>query len=281
MTKGGFTNIILGVCASIFWVSCGGDDDSVVARYKKQELRIEQLQQYIPAEATGEDSIRYAGHYIDQWLKSQAIADIALQRIPNLEKQLEFKVADYRSKLIMAEFTNYIIADSLDTIVSPNEIETYYKTYPENFISKENLFSYLYVVCKSENTGKVDEWMRSSRPEDLAAMLEWAKANALEYKVDSSYAPDGVVAEISKGYFGDLRKAERGRIVRWNGVIQGERRRYYFKMLEAIRAGDPLPIPMAKARIDNIILNERKVKLIEATEKDIVKKARANNYIQE
>lgn len=262
--------------------SCGGGEESpVVASYKDTPLRLRQLEQYIPKGVSEEDSTRYADHYVDQWLKAQAIADVAMQQIPNLEERIEFKVEDYRQKLIMHEFSSRIIRDSLDTLITNADIEQYYRSYTDNFIATSSMYSFYYIVCKAENTGDAGSLINSGSAADIEKLVAWARDNALEFKLDSTYTTEAAITEINKGYFGDLKDAGSGRVVKWSGVIQGQRRRYYFKMLDKIKVGEPLPILLAKERINRILLNERKVNLIEETEKRIVQEARVNNYIKD
>jgi hypothetical protein len=258
----------------------GGEESSVVASYKDTDLHLRQLEQYIPKDASEDDSTRYAKLYIDQWLKAQAIGDLAMQTIPNLQDEIEFKVEDYRQKLIMHEYSSRLIRDSLDTTIRSNDVLEYYKANTATFISPVRMYSYFYVVCRAENTGDVVEALSGTKSEDIRNLLDWAKVNALEYKLDSTYAPESVINEITKGYFGELRDAGVGRVIKWSGMIQGQRRRYYFKMLDKVEENGPLPVLLARDRISNILLNERKVKLIEQSEKNIVDNARRNNYIR-
>lgn len=280
--KGPFTRMGLFLLLPVLlFTACGGKEQSpVVASYKDTSLRLKQLEQYIPKDASEEDSSRYARLYIDQWLKAQAISDLAMQSIPNLEEEIDFKVEDYRHKLIMHEYSSMLIRDSLDTTIRKSDVLDYYKANTATFISPSRMYSYFYVVCRAENTGNVVEALSSTSSGEVSELLDWAKVNALEYKLDSTYAAESVINEITKGYFGDLRDAPVGRVVKWSGMIQGQRRRYYFKMLDKVEENGPLPMMLARDRIANILLNERKVKLIEESEKRIVENARRNNYIR-
>ena len=156
-----------------------------------------------------------------------------------------------------------------------------YEANKQNFISTEKLFNYFYIVTNNRDNGQVGEWMRSNSAADHAKMVEWAGKNALEAKVDSTYVNEAKIELVSKGYYGNLQKTGPEKLIRWNGVIRGEKRYYLFKMVKIVEIGEPLAIELCRDKIIDLILNERKVSLIEKNEERILKNARSNNSIQE
>lgn len=265
------------------WMGCGGSDglgeSPVIAQYKEKRLTQEELNHYLPDGILEEDSLRYTQQFVRQWLKEQAICDKALGEDETLASRVEYKVQDYRAKLIMHEYHTRLIEDQLDMEVSKVAIQNYYEANKGNFRSKEDLYSYFYLVTTQNKLDKVNGWMRSKDTTDLAKLRVWGNANALELKVDSSYVGETKINQLSKGYFGNLAKVSKGQLIRWSGVIQGMRRRYLFKMLHTVDAGEPLPLSLCEEKIRGILLNERKIRLIEETEDKILKHAEAQNYI--
>ncbi|MCB9236051.1 MAG: hypothetical protein H6581_30670 [Bacteroidia bacterium] len=270
--------MVLGGCKG--WFSSDENNSPVVAKYKNETLNLDQLNQYVPQGVSSQDSIRYSKFYIDEWIREKAIADVALREIPNLESTIEFKVQDYRRKLILNEYTAHLIQQKLDTAISHQRVREYYETEKSNFISQEDLFAYFYIVVGDKSTRGVSEMMESDVQEDLDNLVTWARDNSLDYKLDSSFVVSAEIDNISKGYFGDLKKSRKGKLIRWNGVKQGQQRKYFFKLLEIVKQGEPLPLSLVENRIRSILLNERKITLIESTDEKILQDARQRNYIQ-
>lgn len=266
----------------LLWGCGSGETDTspVIAKYKSKNLTQNGLAHYLPEEINKEDSTRFADLYVERWLKEEAIVDVALNTIPELGEEVEFKVEDYRKKLILHEYTTHLIQDSLNREIPDAEIRTYYQQNQGDFSSNENLYQYFYISTAERNTREIREWMDSDKSEFLDSLRKWSAINALEYKLDSGYVGESRIREISKGYYGDLKKSRIGKLIRWNGVIQGQQRRYLFKMHNMVEVGDPLPFVLAKDKIRRILLNERKSQLIENVEERILKDARTNNYIQ-
>lgn len=273
-----FTVLLLGGCKGFF--SKTDSTSPVVASYRDNSLTLNQLNNYVPEGVSLEDSIRYSKYYIDQWVKEQAISDVAMKEIPDLENQIEFKVNDYRRKLVLNEYTSFLIKQKLDTAISKNRIREYYRIERKNFTSQEMLFSYFYIVVGNKSITGLKSMMRSDEEEELANLLTWAGENSLDYKLDSHYVDEAEIDLISKGYFGNLKKSRIGKLIRWNGVKQGQQRKYFFKLLDIVDVGEPLPLSLTEDRIRSILLNERKIKLIESTDEKILQDARQRNFIK-
>lgn len=277
--------VCLGIALMTLIVSCGSNatvsDNGAVASFKDKHLTREMLDHYLPKDVSPKDSIRFAESFVKQWIKEQAVMDEALNYYPSLAAEVEYKVQDYKAKLIMHSYQNRIIEESLDKVVSKKEILAFYEANKQNFISTEKLYNYFYIVTNNRDNGQVGEWMRSNSAADHAKMVEWASKNALESKVDSTYVNEAKIELVSKGYYGNLQKTGPEKLIRWNGVIRGEKRYYLFKMVKIVAVGEPLAIELCRDKIIDLILNERKVSLIEKNEEMILKNARSNNSIQE
>ena len=278
---------ILGVsfCLLAFAFGCGGSDlDSragLVASYKDKQLSQENIRDFLPQGLAPKDSARIADAYVKQWLKEQAIMDEALSNYEDLAKEVEAKVEDYRAKLIMHSYQNRLIEESLEKTVSQKEILAFYEANKSNFNSKEALYNYFYVVTKSQDRNDAYNWIKSNNSADIQLLRDWAKENALEYKLDSSFVGEPVISNVSKGYYGNLQKSDPEKLIRWTGVIKGENRYYLFKMLKVVNVGEPLTLDQCKDKIRDIILNERKISMIEKNEERILKNAMSNNNIRE
>ncbi len=277
------TLVLLWLFTLQFW-SCDGKepplDDGIVVQFKDNYLTKSQLSFYIPNGIPEADSARYAQQFIAQWIKERAVMERALTEDHELTDLIDYKVRDYRAKLIMHEYESKLVERSLDKDISDSSIQKFYDDNIEHFKSKEDLYCYFYLVTKENSLAQVDKWMGSSKESDLESLRNWASANSLEAKFDSSYEKSTVISQLSKGYYGNLRKVRAGQLVQWTGVIQGERFKYRFKLIDVVRTGDYLPVSLCEERIKNSLLNDRRIKLIEDTENKIVKDAQAQNYIQ-
>ena len=280
----GIARMAQAILAILLFSACGGgsgdEAEPVIVSFKDKSLTPSLLKRYIPQGVSSEDSARYADKFIEQWVKEQAVMDYALSQDETLSEEVEFKVQDYRAKLIMNAYEARLVEKEMDKEVLPQEIRNYYEANKDNFRSKEEMYCYFYLVTTERDLGEVSGWMRSDGSSELSQLRDWSEKNTLTFKLDSTYVTATQVNDVSEGYFGDLKKASIGKLIRWNGVIQGERRRYLFKMVDVVGEGGYLPVSLCADRIRELLLNERKIELIESTEEKILSNARASNYIR-
>lgn len=273
-------SLLLG--AGLLLASCGGSsDEDVVVSFKDKDLTRKMLSHYIPEGVKGEDSIRFAQQAVQQWTLDQSVMAYALELDPELAERVAYKVEDYRAELIKHEYHTRLIEDSLTASISEPEIDAYYEKNKQHFRGKENMYCYFYIMTSKDDVSDAADWIRSSSYSEILKLREWARQNAIDYKVDSLYVGESTIEQVSKGYYGELKNAGIGKLIRWNGVIQGERRKYLFKMIDFIENGAPLPLHLCKDKIRGLIMNERKIALIDRNDKRILDNARANNDIRE
>jgi hypothetical protein len=266
----------------MLFASCGSSsDEDIVVSFKDKDLTRKMLAHYMPEGVHGEDSIRFAQQAIQQWTLDQSVTAHALELDPELAERIAYKVEDYRAELIKHEFHTRLIEDSLTANISNNEISTYYEANKQHFRGKENMYCYFYLTSAKDDVSDAADWIRSSNYSEILKLREWARQNAIDYKIDSLYVGESTIEQVSKGYYGELKNAGIGKLIRWNGVIQGERRKYLFKMIDYIESGAPLPMHLCKDKIRGLIMNERKIALIDRNDKRILDNARANNDIRE
>lgn len=257
------------------------DETPIVVTFKDEALRQGEIQSHVPEGLSEEDSVFYADFYIEQWIREQAIADVATNRIENLEQRVEYKVRDYRRKLIVHEYTDYLIENKLDTTVSETELREYYMRERNNYLAKEDLYSYFFVVSPSEEYREIRDWLKSDEQWALDSAKAWCQkeGNAETVKLDSNYANAFTLNELEKGYHGNLRKVKIGQLIRWTGVIAGKRKRYYFKLNSIVEAGEPMPFHLVSGEMRAILLNDRRFDIIHREEDRILNDAKAKKLI--
>jgi hypothetical protein len=269
---------------SLIVISCGTpggksavDTGELIAEYNQHKLFREEVDFFTPQDVSAEDSARFAKKYIHQWIRQQAIAEVAYNRIPDLDEKIRFKLSDYEQKLVNYEFSGWLIQNRLDTIVSDIEIRTFYNQNSDQYISKTNYYGYFFVRTQKANQFQLVGWLKGKEPEDIRNALEWSKANATEFRLDSTYVTDSEIERISKGYYGNIRRARPGLVYSYQSEGDSSVNYNYFKMIKAINPGDRLPVSVVREQIRLILLNQRKKQLIERTEADLVEQARINN----
>ena len=270
------------------WFGGKDVDKQVVAKYKDETLTSDMLGHHIPKNASAKDSTRYAQLYIDQWIKEMVIAEKARKVVEDLDKKIEYKVDDYRNKLILDEYRDWLLSQNADTTISEDEIRNYYDLNKRKFISPTDLYSYFYIAMANisdSDYSKATNMIGSSRLSEINQLKDWCDErlgnNTVRYyKLDSSYTTETEVRNIQQGFFVDLVNSKDGQVRRWSGAMTGQNRRYLYKRLDLVQEGEVMPLRLARAKIINILKNERKIRLIEGKEKELVADAKAGSQVK-
>ena len=234
----------------------------------------------MPKGLSPEDSSKMTLYLKEQWGRDQAIEDEITKLVPDLESKLASKIEEYKHTLLVQAFDNYVIENKLDVNISPDSIKAYYEKEKNNFLTTEDQFSYFYVAAAEEGSNEVGNMVNSSSPEDIKKLIAWSKQKAISFRLDSSWVNLKIIEQDRKGYLGTLENSPKGQLIQWSGVIQGQRRRYFFKMLNSVNKGEPLPLVLVKNEIRDILLSARKHRLLEAEHNRVFSEAVTQSFIQ-
>ena len=105
----------------------------VVARVGDHKLYRSQLEAFIPAGVTPEDSAGMALRYINAWAEDLLLLDMAEEQLSPEEKDVTQELEAYRRTLLEYRYRQLYIDHRLDTLVSDEELERYWREHPERF----------------------------------------------------------------------------------------------------------------------------------------------------
>lgn len=257
--------------------NAGPGKGDVIARFDKELLLREEVDYFTPDTLKGDDSIKYAKQYIEEWVRTQAIASAAIREVDDLENKVGYKLKTYEKKLMETEFAAWLIQEKPELlIVSDAEIRNYYNKYPDKFVSREEYYQYFFISTKLERQYQLVNEMKTTDPQKIKELISWSATNAADFRLDSTYVPGVELDRIAKGfYFGNIRKASESTVYPY-AHTEGETTYYdFFRLLDVINPGDQLPLSLCRDRIINIILNQRKNTLVDQTESNLIQQAKA------
>ncbi|WP_353186350.1 peptidylprolyl isomerase [Parapedobacter lycopersici] len=260
--------------------SCHRGKSQPVARSYDAYLYPEGLQGVVPPGVTGNDSIQLAHAYIEQWIRQQALLHHAQRNVNINSERLERQVTEYRNGLIVYEYEQALVSQKLDTVVTDGEIQAYYKAREALFTLKQPIFKMTYVKLKPDapELDRVKRWFLSADFEDRDLLEKYCAVYALDYQLQDTgwhYASELAnrvpFARINEGDYGKT-----GRIFE---II--ENNELYLIILHDSRFGDDRsPLALEYENIRNLILNKRKIELIDQMHKLIMDDARKKNNIE-
>jgi hypothetical protein len=257
-----------------------GDHSAAVARVFDRYLSREDLAGIVPGHVHGADSLAIAQQYIRNWVRQQVILKNAEDNLDEEKKNVEKKLREYRNSLLTYAYERELVAQHLDTVVSDQEIGEFYEKNKSNFELKDNIIRVIYLKLskRTPKLNKAREWYRSESPKDRKLLAEYATQYALNYYLDdeSWLLFDNLVKEIP------IRTYDQEQFLRNNRNIEIEdSSNIYLVSIKGFKIKNSLsPLSFETANIRSMIINQRKLALIEEIENQAYDIASKNGDIE-
>ena len=271
----------------LFFISCSllhpentDKKKDAVARIFDKYLYRSELIDVVPKGISYQDSITIAKNYIDNWIRQNIVLKKAESNLEENKKNVEKQLADYRNSLITFAYEKELIQQRLDTVVSDKEIEIYYNNNQSNFELKDNIIKVLYLKVnkKSPKLNKVKEWYKSDVPKDRQALEDYCHQYALNFFLDDNtwLLFDDLLKEIP------IKTYDKEQFLKNNRFIEIEdSTSIYLVNIKGFKIKDSIsPMNFEKDNIKNLILNKRKLALIDEMEKKAYQDAMKNNEFE-
>jgi len=262
------------VAISIFFISafcsCGGKnpEEDAVARVYDKYLTKAELSQIVPYGLSSKDSLSLIKEYIDEWIKRNLVLRRAELNLTDEQKDVSDQLEDYRSSLITFAYERELVRQKLDTTVSNAEIETYYRENAANFELKSNIIrlKYIKLSLKAPNADKAKVWLLGKSDADRDKLEQYCGMYAVNYLLDDNnwLLFDDVLKEIP---LSDYSMDQFNRNKRFLELADKDFR-YFVSVTGFIVKESNAPLSFERGNIRNIILNKRKIKLVEQMQLD-------------
>jgi len=272
-----FNILFLFICLFFFYCSKNKSNDKKIARVFDEFLYESDIKNIVPPGTSKKDSLQSVANYIDNWIRQQLIYKQADKNLPNELKDFNKQLKEYRNSLIIYAYEKELIKQKLDTTVSEKEISSYYESNLNNFELKDNIVNVIYVKLplNSSVISKVRTLYKSDNP------IEKKELTGLCQK----YAANSSLEEDTWFYFTDLLKEipiktynQEDYLNNHKYIEMQDSLYYYFVKINGFKIKESTsPLSMEKENIRNIIINKRKLKLIDDMHKDTFIKAQTNN----
>lgn len=278
INKGSFLLLFALASCDLFQVKGSKEEeDPTVAEVGEQKLRKSELSFLTAQGQTQEDSINLTQAYIQSWIRKQLMLKEASKNPILDEAEINRKVMDYKYALIVYEFEKAYVDANLDETVEEGDIVSYYEANKANFALKEVIVKAFYVqMDKAHNQNPVMERLFKNPEGKEKQLLELAKKAANNFFLeDSTWVKFDELAQNTPLAL----ETNKVQLLRNKKVIitEDERHKHYFRILEYKLQDQVPPLEFVRDEITKILLNKRRIALIEQLQKEIYNRALENN----
>jgi len=249
-----------------------------LARVYNNYLYPSDLKEVIPVGIAASDSVSVVRDFIEKWIRNQLLLNKAEINLSDAEKDVRLQMESYRSSLLIYAYQQSYLRQKLDTVVTDKEIEDYYKQNSSNFILNGAMFKGIFVKVPvtAPEIWKLRQWCRSDDPESVKNLEGYCFEHAAAY---NDFGEDWVklndillMLPASGSNYEATVKSRKFLETRDNLY-------YYFVTAKEIALeGTVSPFELVKNDIHYIILNKRKIMLINDLEMSIYSDAQNHEY---
>lgn len=245
----------------------------VVARVGKSVLYESEVIGLVPKNSTPEDSTHIIEQYIYSWATQQLLLSKAEDKLTKEDRNVDKELADLRRTLLVYRYEKLFVDQRLDTLITEDECEAYYKQYPQSFIASTSIVKARYVKINnsSPNLQSIKALYRSYSEDDTANLKDLCYSSADIFSdFDNAWIPVDIIAKELEEEPSACEK-----IFDSNNYIEKNYGGFthLVSISERVRPGEASPYEYCVAKIREIILSKRKQELIAGLERNLLNDA--------
>ena len=262
-----------------FLISCSdfntNINDEIIASVDSDYLYLSDFQKLNYDFKTTEDSLLAVNSYINRWALNQILLRQSLINLPE-EKlaRISDLVENYKFDLMTNNYTEFVVSSKLDTVLTSTETFDFYKKNRANFKLNEPIYRVKYVNFLKNNVDRrgITRSFKRFNNEDKRFIDSLSFQFLDSFLADTIWLDQGDIIKnisfINYDNFDDFFSKKRKYF-----EIKGETDLSLFNIIESIEANEFAPFPYVKNIVENIVLNKRKLDLIENFNSEILNDA--------
>jgi hypothetical protein len=277
MIKKSLFLLLLAICASCEYFT-KESSPQVVARVGDSFLYAVELDSLVPNNTSKTDSASIIKNYIDQWVTQKLLIKAAERNLDDAKKN-EFAalIRQYKNDLYTKAYMEKMIQNTVDTVVTNQELRKYYEGNKENFKTNGTIVQlrYLHLAKDHPKIAVIKSNFVNFKKSDPAF---W-RTYQLQFK--NSALNDSVWVSVNEVYRRlPFINPENGNQYISVGMSfeksDSLNNLYLVKIKKVINKNQISPFEYLKPTLRQVILNKRKLELIKKFEKEITDDAIKN-----
>ena len=272
--------IICGILILLVW-GCSGKrtyGDNVLASVGDKTLTQEQVNAIIPLGLSDSATVEFTTNYIDNWIVSQLLYDMARKNLPDAQR-LDELVENYRRDLFCYEYRRRLSDERLSQELSEDTLQQFYEVHKNEFTLYRPILKglLLKVPANAPQLSSLRQWVANAGKNGVENIEKYAVKNAIgyDYFFDRWVWFDDIKDNIPYDFGEDAQFLSQRKVFehRHDGTV-------YLLYIDSYRlAGDIVPYEFARPRILEILLNELRMNFNQELEQALYEEAVSDGLI--
>jgi hypothetical protein len=237
----------------------------------------DEIDDFIPEGISASDSTYLVETFKKQWITRVLVYKMAYKNIGN-SAEIKQMADAYQKELTINHYQQQLIAENLNE-VSEDSLRSYYQKNKELFLLDEAVIKGIFIKLPSSSIEQEDlvNWLSNTTDENLENIMRYCTQHAVFYEFFlESWTPYGKIAHmLPESVDSNDPALTRGSIKQTKDDYT-----YYLRITGKCNAGQPQPYEMIRPELQNILLNQEKIKFIQTFQQSLYDKAIANGQIK-
>ncbi|MFD2603157.1 peptidylprolyl isomerase [Flavobacterium suzhouense] len=268
--------LVLGISSCSFFKK--EQKPHAVARVGEEYLDISELNGLVPAGTSRQDSIAIVKSFIDRWASQKLLYNAAQVNLSK-DKQAEYEklIRQYEIDLYTEAYLEEVVKRTVDTVVTKEELATYYNANKENFKTTGTLVRLKYIKLDKEHPkfGAIRSRFLSGNKKDLKAL------NDMSIQFKSFAFNDTTWVDMNQVYskLPFITPDNRDKYISGGISYQypDSTDVYIVKVARVLEKNQVSPFEYIRPTLQQLIINNRKLELIKKFQKEITDDAIKND----
>ena len=266
--------LIITTSLCIFFGSCSNfsnnNSNNLVARVGENFLYEDDL----PSFVSKDDSLIKISSFIETWAKEKVLYDLSIINLSQSKRaEIDELVDNYRIDLYINSYKDLIVNSKIDSIVTNEQIDSFYSTNVNNFKLNENLVKYRYVKVPNDNINinRIRRYIVRMSEQDRY-FLDSLNFQFADLKLDDSiwFTERDVISSINF-----INQNNKSRYFIKDRLFTLNESNYinFFIVDDMLKSGNIPPKSYLYDRIKSTIINQRKLDILKGINQEILNDA--------
>jgi len=246
------------------------NSNNLVARAGENFLYENDLPEY----TSKDDSLIKISSFIEAWAKEKVLYDLSMINLSQSKRaEIDELVENYKVDLYINSYKDLIVNSKIDSIVTAEQIDSFYTLNINNFKLNENLVKYRYIKVPNDNINinRIRRYIVRINEQDRY-FLDSLNFQFADLKLNDSiwFTERDVISSIDF-----INQNNKSKYFIKNRLFTIEESNYtnLFIVDDILKSGNIPPISYLYERIKSTIVNQRKLNLLKNLNKEILNDA--------
>jgi hypothetical protein len=271
----------MGSLQACYFVEEDTEENKLLAEVYNKKLYFSDIENMLLPRGGEEDSLRWLNAIVDKWVKETLFLYEAERNLPS-DINIDALIKDYRATLIINQYEKNYVERQLDSIITEQELQGYYEENKEQYQLRTPIVRVNYILLSNKLppriVRKIEElWKKSEQPSQNSELVSLVSKNSEAYFFDDSQwmTLADLTGKLPKGAINE-------QILQYtkNFILSDGSYFYYARILEMKSREEVAPLSYIKNQATRVILNKRKLDLINSRKRELFESANAQNHVK-